>query len=194
MGPNLKQVAHYLYEIGHLKRLRRSGWWRMGVRDPETVAEHCFRTAIIGYILASLEGADAERTASICLFHDAAEARVGDISWLARRYLASQEAEPRAFRDQVEHLPEYLPQKIAELFQEQAQQLTREGQLAREADILECLLQAREYAAQGYAKGMEWAQMCREGLKSEIARTLADYCLESDPGAWFESLQQNPHL
>jgi putative hydrolase of HD superfamily len=63
-------IAKYLYEIGYLKHLKRSGWWRMGVRDPESVAEHSYRTAVIGYVLANLEGADPEKTASICLFHD----------------------------------------------------------------------------------------------------------------------------
>ncbi len=190
----LEQVAHYLFEIGHLKRLRRSGWWRMGVDSPESVAEHTFRTAIIGYVLATLEGADPERTASICLFHDVAEARIGDVSWLARRYLASaQEAEGFAFREQVGHLPQSLAQSILGLFEEKERQSSREAQLARDADLLECLLQAQEYAAQGYAKGMEWAQMCRDGLHSESARALADLCLQVDPGAWFQSLQHNPH-
>jgi putative hydrolase of HD superfamily len=195
MEPNLEQVAHYLYEMGNLKRLRRSGWGRMGVDSPETVGAHSFRTAIIGYVLAVLEGADPERTASICLFHDVAEARIGDISWLARRYLASaQEAEAFAFREQVGHLPQSLAQRILGLFEEKERQSSREAQLAREADLLECLLQAREYAEQGYEKGTEWARMCRDGLHSESARALADLCLQIAPGAWFESLQRNPHV
>ena len=40
------------------KRVKRSGWWVAGIDDPESVAEHSYRTALLGYILASLEGAD----------------------------------------------------------------------------------------------------------------------------------------
>jgi 5'-deoxynucleotidase YfbR-like HD superfamily hydrolase len=36
-----------------------------GVRHPESIAEHSFRTAVIGYLLAHLEGANPERTALI---------------------------------------------------------------------------------------------------------------------------------
>ncbi|MFC7625148.1 hypothetical protein [Microlunatus sp. GCM10028923] len=28
-------VASFAYELGVLKRLRRAGWWQVGVRDPE---------------------------------------------------------------------------------------------------------------------------------------------------------------
>jgi hypothetical protein len=38
-------MAKYLYEAGQLKRVKRSGWWIAGVKDPESVAEHSFRTA-----------------------------------------------------------------------------------------------------------------------------------------------------
>jgi putative hydrolase of HD superfamily len=38
-------VAAFAYEMGVLKRIRRSGWWHVGVRDPESIAEHSFRVA-----------------------------------------------------------------------------------------------------------------------------------------------------
>ena len=38
-----KEIANYLYELGVLKRVRRSGWWLAGVKDAESVAEHSFR-------------------------------------------------------------------------------------------------------------------------------------------------------
>src|SRR5215469_9736084 len=50
--------VRYLYEVGQLKLSKRTGWWHAGVPDPESVAEHTFRTAIIGYVLAVLEDAD----------------------------------------------------------------------------------------------------------------------------------------
>lgn len=44
----------------------------MGITDPESVAEHTCRAAVLGYVLTSLvEGADPMRTVAIYLFHDA---------------------------------------------------------------------------------------------------------------------------
>lgn len=65
----LEGIAHFLYEMGALKRLPRSGWLIAGVAAPESIAEHSFRTAILGWLLAHMEGADPARTALLCLFH-----------------------------------------------------------------------------------------------------------------------------
>lgn len=61
-------LAAYLTEAGHLKRTKRAGWWIAGVRDPESVAEHSFRVAVVGYVLALMEGANPDRTAALCVF------------------------------------------------------------------------------------------------------------------------------
>ena len=34
-----KGIARYLFELGQLKRVRRSGWWVAGVDQPESVAD-----------------------------------------------------------------------------------------------------------------------------------------------------------
>lgn len=187
-------IAKYLYEIGHLKHQKRTGWWRIGVRDPESVAEHSYRTAVIGYILASLEGANPERTAVLCLFHDTAETRIGDMHWITKRYIQTKAGEQAAFKEQIEQLPHEIANAISASMSEYKEKSSKEALLAREADLLECLLQAREYEMQGYTKGSEWAKTCREGLQNETAKSLADACLKSDPGDWFQHLQSNPRF
>ncbi len=64
----------------------------MGVRGliglpSARVTQHSFRTAILGYILASLEGANPPKTATLCLFHDTQEARVNDLHKVAQRFI-----------------------------------------------------------------------------------------------------------
>ncbi len=53
----LKRIAHFLFEVGMLKKTPRTGYQFLG-SGQENVAEHSFRTAIIGYILASRSKAD----------------------------------------------------------------------------------------------------------------------------------------
>lgn len=64
MADDLSSVANLLYEMGTLKQGRRSGWWMAGVRDPESIAEHSWRTSLIASIIAKLEGADPARAAT----------------------------------------------------------------------------------------------------------------------------------
>jgi HD domain len=46
--PELEGLTNFLYEMGLLKRYKRTGWLVAGVDNPESIAEHSFRTAIIG--------------------------------------------------------------------------------------------------------------------------------------------------
>jgi putative hydrolase of HD superfamily len=185
-------LAKYLYEVGHLKQVQRSGWQQIGIHNPESVAEHSYRTAIIGYILASIEGADPEKTAIICLFHDAAEARIGDLHWTAKRYINVKEGEQLALTEQVERLPQEMAEKVVTLVNEYEERSSREGRLAREADLLECILQAREYQTRGYAEAQDWIDGCYESLQTETGRSLAKACIHTEPSAWFQGLKYKP--
>jgi HD domain len=89
-------VVAFAYEMGVLKRLRRAGWWHVGVRDPESVAEHSLRVAQLAALIASEEGGDPARAAYLGMWHDSQETRIGDIPHSARPYVevASMSASP----------------------------------------------------------------------------------------------------
>jgi putative hydrolase of HD superfamily len=182
-------MAKYLYEIGYLKHVTRAGWTMLGIPNPESVAEHSFRTAIIGYVLASLtEGADPLKTATMCLFHDAAETRTGDLHRLARRY-HNGNADELALSEQLQRLPDEMAAGIATLVHEYEERAPIEGRLARDADLLECVLQAREYQVQGFKDAEDWIRSCYASLQSEAAKTLADSCLQTEPRDWWQGLK-----
>jgi putative hydrolase of HD superfamily len=55
-----KRLADFVFELGMLRRTPRTGYQFLG-SGAENVAEHSFRTAMIGYILARKAGADVAR-------------------------------------------------------------------------------------------------------------------------------------
>ena len=75
MNDDAEALAAFVYELGLLKRIRRSGWWHAGVRDPESVAEHTMRVAQLAAIIAAEEGANPERAAFLAIWHDSQETR-----------------------------------------------------------------------------------------------------------------------
>src|SRR2546425_12194105 len=79
-------LARYLYELGLLKRVRRSGWWLAGIREPESVAEHSFRAAAIAFFLAQMEGGDLAKALSIAPFYGTAEGKLNDFQRLSREH------------------------------------------------------------------------------------------------------------
>src|SRR5438093_7292877 len=136
-------LARYLYELGLLKRGRGSGWWLAGIREPESVAEHSFRAAAIAFFLAQMEGADLAKALAMALFHDSAEARLNDSHRLARSYLDWSGVEERVVLDQTRSIPAKLAAKLRGLLKEARAKNSLEARIAKDADRLECLLQAR---------------------------------------------------
>jgi putative hydrolases of HD superfamily len=182
----IAQVVGFLYEMGLFKRSKRTGWWLAGVKDPETVAEHIFRTAVIGYVLAVMEGADPARTAALCLFHDVAETRTGDIPSVGRAYVRTA-PDTQVVADQVAGFPAPLGEAIRDTVAQYEGRGSREAELAHDADKLECLLQAREYQTQGHADAEPWITSSAAAVKSAAAQQLARAALELPPQRWWRT-------
>ena len=179
----LRAIARYLHELGELKRVRRSGWWLTGVRDPESVAEHSFRAAAVAYFLAGLEGADRGKAVAMALFHDGAEARVNDPHRMLKRYVDWTAVEEKVLEDQLRGLPPGTAGELEGLLAEARERETLEARVAKDADRIECLLQAREYGEQGH-KVEEWIRSSVDELSTESAKKLAKAILASRPDGW----------
>ena len=184
-APALEGMVGYLYEMGLLKRLPRAGWLVAGIDHPESVAEHSFRTAIIGCLLASVEGADPARTALLCLFHDTQESRTGDVPLVGKPYVVTA-PNPQVTADQVAGFPEEVGGAVRGLVDDYERQESAEARLARDADKLGCLIQAREYQAQGHDV-RPWVESAAAALRSETARRFADAFRQARPDQWWKS-------
>jgi putative hydrolase of HD superfamily len=182
-------IAKFLYEMGQLKRVKRSGWWIAGIEDPESVAEHSFRTAVIAHILAQLEGADREKAVSMSLFHDISEARTNDAHRIVQRYVDWEGVDRKAVEDQSKSLPNKIAEGIRSMISEFEQALSLEARVARDADLLECLIQAREYQVLGYHDVADWILNAQAALTTESAKRIAAECLRTEPKEWWQGLK-----
>ncbi|MFD8884379.1 HD family hydrolase [Streptomyces erythrochromogenes] len=186
MADDLSAVARFLYEVGTLKNTARTGWWMAGVKQPESVAEHSWRTSLIASIIAKLEGADPARAAFLAVWHDTQESRTGDVNHLGKRY--SPAADPEAVTaDQTAGMPELLASTLQELVAEYEGKDSAEAVCARDADKLECMLQGLEYKAQGYAGAQRWIDNSRARLTTETGRRLAEELLGQGPLDWLRA-------
>ncbi len=176
-------VANFAFELGVLKRMRRAGWWHLGVRDPESVAEHSLRVAQLASLIAAIEGAGPGRAALLAIWHDSQETRTGDIPHTARPYLDQRSPEVIT-ADQTAALPDTARKTVQEAVVEYEAQQTPEARCAKDADKLECLIQAIEYQDAGYARAQGWIESSRAGLHTGTARRIADAALRTSPLAW----------
>ena len=178
----LAGTARFLFEMGQMKNLPRAGWLLLGVPLPESVAEHSFRVAVVGFTLAAMEGADAGRTAALCLMHDAHETRIGDVPSVGRAYVTT--AAPEAISA---HQTAAMPHEVAKAFQDLTVEYeaaeTLESRLAHDSDKVETLLQAIEYQQQGHDTE-PWKETSLTALRTNAGRELARAIGAADPRWW----------
>lgn len=182
----MKDIINFFYEIGELKRVKRSGWWLLGIKDPETVAEHSFRAAIIGYFLAKLEKVDVNKTTLMCLFNDLHETRINDLHKVGHRYIEFRKAETKVHKEQTEN----LDKDIFSMHNEFKEQKTKESIVARDADLLENAVQAKEYIDQGYKNAQNWIDNVRSVLKTKNAKKLLKLIEKTSSNEWWKELKK----
>lgn len=183
MSDDAAALAAFGYELGVLKRVRRAGWWHVGVRDPESVAEHSMRVAQLAALIAAEEGADPVRASFLALWHDTQETRTGDLPHTAGRYVAK--PDPQAVTaDQTARLPERARQVVRDAVEEYEAEESAEARCASDADKLEMLLQAVEYRDTGVRRVDGWIDSARDSLKTGTARRVAEAALTLSPLAW----------
>ena len=177
----MKNLANFLFEVGMLKRTPRTGFQFLG-SGAESVAEHSFRTAMIGYTLAQIDGqVDIARVIQLCLFHDIPEARTGDLNYVNKKYVKVDEM--KAVDDLAAQLPfgDDYRQTLVEFNTRE----TPEALIANDADQLEMILALKEHKDLGNRNADEWFPFSIERLKTEAARQLAASIWSTDSSKWW---------
>lgn len=183
MPEDAEAIAAFGYELGLLKRVRRTGWWHAGVHDPESVAEHTMRAAQLAALIAAEEGGDPARAAFLALWHDTQETRTGDLPHTAARYVSKPDPR-RITADQTEQLPGRARESVRGAVDEYETRRTLEALCAKDADKLEMLLQAVEYREIGVSRVDGWIDSARKDLKTETARRIAEAAVLLSPLSW----------
>jgi 5'-deoxynucleotidase YfbR-like HD superfamily hydrolase len=93
-------------------------------------------------------------------------------------------------RDQVAGLPSSVADMISAAVAEYEAAGTREARCARDADKLECLLQAREYQEQGHGNVQPWIDSSLAALTTAAAKQLAHAAIAQNSLDWLERAKQ----
>jgi putative hydrolase of HD superfamily len=141
-------VLRLLIKAHRLKRTQRTGWVMRGVAEAESVADHSFGVTFISLVLAEMEQRplDIGKLLTIALLHDLPETVVSDLPSPAAAHFppgVKQQAE-MAVLDELLHEMDCAA-RWRSYWQEFEDGTSIEGQLVRDADRLDMLLQAYIY-------------------------------------------------
>ncbi len=177
----MSQVANFLFETGMLKKTPRSGYQFLG-NGAESVAEHSFRTTILGFILAGLTpGADRNKVVNLCLFHDLPEARTGDHNYVNKQYVAVDEV--RAGADSAANVP--CGPEIEALLEEFRAGQTLESRLANDADQLDLAVELKEKQDLGNRYAAEWLIFAEKRVKTKAGQEIFQAIMNTDWAQWW---------
>lgn len=181
------QTITFLSELIRLKSLPRTGWLLRGVRDVESIADHCFGVAWVAMLLADRAVSigmkvNVEKVLRLALLHDLTEARTGDLPSTIKPYFAAdtlKKADEQAAQEILNPLAEIGEQYLA-LRHEYEERLTLEARIVKAADKIDLLLQAREYEKGGANNlaefwenaDVDFAKLGLDGLIADILSAL----------------------
>jgi putative hydrolase of HD superfamily len=176
----LTRMADFLFEVSMLRRTPRTGYQFLGTGS-ENVAEHSFGTAVIGYSLARMAGADEGKTVLLCLFHDVHEARTGDFNYVAKLYNTHDAR--RALADGLKGTG--MSEPVLKLHDELEEAGSLEARLAQDADQLDLMVNLKELLDLGNPYAKKWLDCAVERLRTPQGRELAQAIMTTDHTDWW---------
>ncbi|KAJ9095659.1 hypothetical protein QFC21_005531 [Naganishia friedmannii] len=153
-GNEMKDRLAFMHMLENLKTQKRSGWIREGVQQPESIADHMYRMAMLCMLIPiqnTEKPLDIGRCVQMALVHDLAEAHVGDITPVEG---VSPEMKHKLEQEAMNSfLSEMLGgdgcrearERILSLWDEYEARETPEAKLVKDLDRIELILQAIEY-------------------------------------------------
>ncbi len=154
---------------GKLKSIKRTGWVERNIENPESVAEHSFRTALMAIFTG--DGFDMKKLLITALIHDLCESITGDLT--PRNGVDPELKKQKEFQALRQILGNLDPNGyFHQLWRHFADESSPEGKFVKQLDKLEMALQASEYAETGHEGLTEFLECADENIENPLLKEL----------------------
>jgi putative hydrolase of HD superfamily len=147
-----KNLTQFFQYVLRLKYVKRAGWIsKVKVQNPESVADHTFSMCAVSMVLSDILRLDTERVMKMVILHDLAESIIGD--YMPGEISKKQKIlkEKKAMNNILYCIPSNVRPNYRKIWHEYLQNKTDIAQLVHRLDKFEMLLQANQYAKEGYS-------------------------------------------
>lgn len=143
----ISEVSKFAEQVGISKRIKRTGWVREGVEDPESVAEHSFRLVVLSMALGKFLDVDTEKLVKMAIIHDLGETSTGDLVVERGKKIDSALKKEKEAREEqaISNLFISFGEEYRIIFQEMIKRESKESQIFWQLDKLEMAMQAKDY-------------------------------------------------
>lgn len=183
-----KRDIDFLFEIGSLRNIPRA-WQQVLTGRVQNVAEHMFRMTMVAWVIAIREKADVNKVIKMCLIHDVAESRTGDIAFMHRGYVTRHEE--LAERDIFQNTS--LEKEAEVLFKEYNDRKSLEAKIVKDADNIDVDLELKELARIGDSAAVSYQKGHRPTIRAKkfytkTAKKMYDEIKKTDINTWHNLL------
>ncbi|XP_022188562.1 5'-deoxynucleotidase HDDC2 isoform X3 [Nilaparvata lugens] len=150
------KLLNFLELMGQLKHVKRTGWVMEKVENPETIAGHMYRMAVMCFLLdsdSSFGNLNKNRCIQLSLVHDMAECIVGDITPHCGVPVEEKHKRETEAMQKLSEMTGAAGESMKKLFEEYEAQETAEAKFVKELDRLDMVIQAFEYEKRDNAHG-----------------------------------------
>jgi putative hydrolase of HD superfamily len=130
-----------------LKTVPRTGWKKkVGIINPESVADHAYSVAAIAMILSDAKGLNTGKILKMAILHDLAESLVGDLTPEDAPKSKKRRLEDSAMKKILSSLDARTKKQYWSLWLQYQKNSSKEAKLLHNVDKLEMALQAKIYS------------------------------------------------
>ena len=185
----MDRLLHFIQQAGVLMQMPRSHKKNLG-NTYDTVASHSHHVSVIAYAIAKEEGlseTESLRCMAMAVFHDMAEARTGDMDFIAKHYVEVDE--DKAKDAQFAGLS--FSKDLTVLLDEYEARSSLIAKCAKDADGLEQMYQEWQLMWQGNKIAQKWFESDLNdrvpNFYTQTTKRIATELKESWPNDWWWS-------
>jgi len=169
----LEGILDFIWRVGKLKHLPRKIWVELGIKNPESVAGHCFTLALMAWVFGQeRKDLDMEKLLKMALCHELPSVYTGDlitpygrvlpktkrerkrffIKWprlskkeKEKKFLEDYQKEKTALKKLTQKLSSSTREEILQLFDEYKTASSAEARFLNQLNVLAVLFQALLY-------------------------------------------------
>jgi putative hydrolases of HD superfamily len=181
----MQSKIRLIKEIGKIKKVKRSGWTREGIEDPESVADHSYRVAVMAVIFGDKLGVDTNKLIKMALMHDLGEGVIGDV--IDQRGIKTDiKLKEEKDKEKIEKVKQIFSSgdensTFSELQEESLGVGSEEAKMLKQLDGLEMAVQALEYEEETGRDLTEFFDNATMRIENEYLKKLLNEVKSSRP-------------
>jgi len=174
----MQDKVQLIKEIGKIKRVKRSGWVREGINNPESVADHSYRVSVMAMIFGKKLDVNTDKLIKMALAHDLGEGLTGDV--VDQRGLKTDtKFKEEKDKEKIEKIKKIFVttnegSELSSLQEESLKMESEEAKILKQLDGLEMAIQALEYEEETNKDLSEFFENATMRIENEYLKNLLE--------------------